>query len=507
MTTDATAIGKLQNANSSPVLLAVSDTAADIEVGLSTLVADTGEIASITASNGPVAVSTATFLADQSTLDKIVGGFAISDTAADVVQNLGALSVDPNITSINASGGPIVVSVTTFLAYKSTLDEIAGKFATSDTAANITANLDQLNDPNINSITISDNGQVGASVQQLTTDATAIGELQNAGPGPVLLAVSDTAGAIEAGLSTLVADMGEIASITATSGTVAVSTSTFLADQSTLDQIVGGFAISDAAAAITANLDQFNDANIDAITISDNGQVGASVQQLMTDATAIGELKNANSSPVLLAISDTAGNIQAGLSTLVADTGEIGSITASNGPVVVSVATFLADKSMLDKIVGGFAISDTAADVASNLNPLNGDSHVTSIALTDGGTPTLAISIQEALNDTRALSEITSQHTTALADTAADIELITSTQAGVLKTDGYTSIASTTGPVAMTIAEAETLSGDGIAVTGAPVTASGTVAAMTALATTEASTLVGQGYILAVLDTAANIRS
>ena len=132
---------------------------------------------------------------------------------------------------------------------------------------------------------------------------------------------------------------------------------------------------------------------------------------------------------------------------------------------------------------------------------------MTSIALTDGGTPTLTVSIAEALNDTRALSEITSPHTTALADTAADIEFITSTQAGALKTDGYTSIASTTGPVAMTITEAETLSGDGIAVTGAPVTASGTVAAMAALATTEASTLVGQGYILAVLDTAANIRA
>ena len=103
-------------------------------------------------------------------------------------------------------------------------------------------------------------------------------------------------------MSTLVADRGEIASITATSGTVAVSTSTFLADQSTLDQTGGGFAILDAAAEITANLNHLNDANIGAITISDNGQVGASVQQLTTDATAIGKLKNANSSPVLLAI-------------------------------------------------------------------------------------------------------------------------------------------------------------------------------------------------------------
>ncbi len=507
LTSDATAIGKLQNANGSPVLLAVSDNAGDIEAGLSTLVADTDEIASIAASNRPVVVSTSRFLADQSTLDKIVGGFAVSDSAADVVQDLSALSADTNITSIAASNGPVEVSAATFLADQPMLDKIVSGFDISGAAAAITANLNQLNDPNIDAITISDNGQVAPSVPQLTADATAIGKLENAGSGPVRLAVSDTAADIEAGLSTLVAEAGEIASITASNGPVGVSVATLLADQSTLDKMVGGFAISGAAAAITANLNQLNDPNIDSITISDNGQVAPSVQQLTTDATAISKLGNAGSGPVLLAVSDTAADIETGLSTLVAEAGEIASITASNGPVAVSAATFLADQPTLDKIVGGFAISDTAADVPANLNALNSDSHVTSIALTDGGTPVLTISIAEALNDTRALSEITSLHTIALADTAADIELITSTQAAALKTDGYASIASTSGPVAMTIAEAETLSGDGIAVTGAPVTASGTVAVMTALSTTEASTLVGQGYSLAVLDTAADIRA
>ena len=207
---------------------------------MSTLVADTDEIASIAASNGPVVVSTSTFLADQSTLDKIVGGFALSGAAAA-----------------------------------------------------ITANLDQLNDPNVVAITISDNGQVGPSVQQLTSDATAIGKLQNANGSPVLLAVSDSAGDIETGLSTLVADTDEIASIAASNGPVAVSVATFLADQPTLDKIVGGFVISGATAAITTNLDQLNDPNIDAITISDNGRVGPSVQQLTSDATAIGKLENA----------------------------------------------------------------------------------------------------------------------------------------------------------------------------------------------------------------------
>ena len=381
-----------------------------------------------------------------------------------------------------------------------------GGFDILDGAGAVTANLGQLSDPNIDAITVSDNAPVGASVAQLTIDATAIGRLQNANGSPVQIAIDDTAANIETGLATLVTAASEIASITASNGPAAVSTSTFLADRSALDEVSGGFDIVDVAAAITANLDQLSDPDIVAITISDNGEVGSSVQQLTNDLMAISELQNANLSPVLLAINDTAADVLAGLSTLVAEAGRIASITASNGPVAVSVATFLADQTTLDRIVDGYAISDTSSDVLQGLNALNADTNVTSINLTDGGTPTLTVSIQQALNDTRALSEIASPHTTAIADSAADIELLTSTQASTLEADGYTSIASTTGPVAMTITEAIDLSSDGIAVTGAPVIASGTVAAMTALSTTEASSLVGQGYTLAVLDAAANIR-
>ena len=41
--------------------------------------------------------------------------------------------------------------------------------------------------------------------------------------------------------------------------------------------------ISDTAAAITANLDRLNDQNIGAITISDDGQVAPTIQQLTTE--------------------------------------------------------------------------------------------------------------------------------------------------------------------------------------------------------------------------------
>ena len=183
----------------------------------------------------------------------------------------------------------------------------------TDTAADITAALDSLDGSNIASITISDNGAVGASVAQLTSDATAVGKLANASGTPYQLAISDTAANVQADLATLEADVAHIASVTLTSGTVVVSVSTFTADQGVLNKIGGGFYISDSAANISASLNALNDANINAISVSDNGAVVATVAQLSSDATAIGKLANASGTPYQLAISDTAANVQADL--------------------------------------------------------------------------------------------------------------------------------------------------------------------------------------------------
>jgi len=311
--------------------------------------------------------------------------FTLTDTTS-----LGTSANDANTTVAVTNGQPVVVSVSTFQADQSTLDQQnPDGYDILDSAANITASLNQLNDSHIHAITISDDGHVGASVQQLTTDATTIGKLQNANLSSALLAISDTAADVQAGLSTLVQDAGEIASIAASIGPVVVSAAAFPGDQPALDKIVGGFAISDTAADIMADLDQLNDSNISAITISDNGQISASVAQLTADATAIGDLRNANASSVMLAINDTAGDVLTGLSTLVADTGEIVSITASYGPIVVSAATFLADRSTLDKIMGGFDVSDTAANLLADLSTLNADPNVDAVTA-DIGAATLS---------------------------------------------------------------------------------------------------------------------
>ncbi len=163
-----------------------------------------------------------------------------------------------------------------------------------------------------------------------------------------------------------------------------VSVATYLADKSALDKIVGGFAISDTASDIAGGLDQLNDANIQSITISDNGAIGINAAQLTSDATAISKLADQNASPYQLAVTDTASNVTGALSTLELDAAHLASINVSGGPVVVSVATDLADKSALDKIVGGFQISDSVLTIIANLSAINADTNVAILAATSG---------------------------------------------------------------------------------------------------------------------------
>jgi hypothetical protein len=101
-----------------------------------------------------------------------------------------------------------------------------------------------------------------------------------------------------------------------------------------------------------------------------------------------------------------------------------------------SVADFLANQSDLDGQSGGFAVSDTAANISANFDILNADSHITSIILTDGGTMTL--SIADALNDGTALSKIINpNYSISVVDTAANIEAMTIEQIASLSESSH----------------------------------------------------------------------
>jgi len=123
------------------------------------------------------------------------------------------------------------------------------------------------------------------------------------------------------------------------------------------------------------------------------------------------------------AIVDSAADIAANLDGLemLATAGKLVSIAATGGLVIASASASSADAGALDKIAGGFDVSDMAANVAASFDALNADANVTSILLIDGGTPALSLDIAQALDDTKALGEIASPYTIAITDTAANV--------------------------------------------------------------------------------------
>uniref|UniRef100_UPI0025D15636 hypothetical protein n=1 Tax=uncultured Rhodoblastus sp. TaxID=543037 RepID=UPI0025D15636 len=254
------------------------------------------------------AFSIAYFLTKQATLDKIAGGFAISDTAQHIEHDLWALLADASyINSITASG-LVGVSAATFVADRAVLDKISGGFGIVDTAADIKTYLDFLSDPSIVAVTISDNAAVGANVAQLTSDATTIVELRNADGTPFHLAISDTAANIQNGIGALVANTSHIGSITASGGPASFSTAVFAADQPTLNKIVGGFGIKDTAAKVSGSLDalQGDVADIASIKFSDASPptLNISSAQLSADAAALAKI----ASPYILDVANASGS-------------------------------------------------------------------------------------------------------------------------------------------------------------------------------------------------------
>ena len=384
------------------------------------------------------------------------GVYTLSGSAAAVTSELEALVFTPGAgsgtttftltddTSVGTSAsdattaltvlftGTDVVSVATFLTDQPNLDQTQGGFDIADTAADITANLDQLNDPNIDAIIVSDNGQVGASVQQLTSDAAAIGKLSNQNGSPGQLAISDTAADITARLNGL--DGSNIGSITISdNNAVGVSVVQLTSDAAAISKLANQngrpyqLAVTDTAADITAALDSLDGSNIASITISDNNAVGASVAQLTSDATAISKLANQSGAPYQLAVTDTAAHITAALNSL--DRSNIGSITISdNNAVGASVAELTSDATAIGKLSnqngtpGQLAISDTAADITAGLNGLNG-SNIVSITISDDNA--VGVSVVQLTSDAAAISKLANQngnpYQLAVNDTTADI--------------------------------------------------------------------------------------
>jgi len=233
-----------------------------------------------------LAVSVSYFNSNETTLNNLTG-FAVSDTAANVYSNLSGLESDySHITSITATGGQVVVGNGLFVADEAALNLIVGGFAISGQASVLSGNLSGLEADisHINSIT-GLNGTITASVAQFSSDEAALNEVVGG------FAISDLASNVYSNLPALDADASHIASITATGGTVTVGNGLFVADQAALNEIVGGFAISGQASVLSGNLNNL-EADISHINSINglNGTITATAAEFLPDLTALNKV-------------------------------------------------------------------------------------------------------------------------------------------------------------------------------------------------------------------------
>ena len=130
-----------------------------------------------------------------------------------------------------------------------------------------------------------------------------------------------------------------------------------------------------------------------------------------------------------LGVTDTAANVTTNIDALgtLAAIGDLTSIALTDGgtPTLDLTATQAAgDAAALAVITSAFTVtvSDTAANVAANLDALQAlatSSELASVTLTDGGTPTLSITQTQLTDDTGALAAIGSAYGLAVTDVLA----------------------------------------------------------------------------------------
>ena len=431
---DTAALGKIANATYGIVVI---DYAATIAANIDALSAN-GHIAEVATYDGPVPLTVAQAMENRSLLGNGGIGFngaavpvpvAIVDTAANVAAALGALNRDPGIVSITLTdaGTPILdltaaqaandttalgeivgpytinivqgsgpVSVADFLADQASLDA-TGAITISDSSANIAASFDALNaDWRVESITSTDNTPLGLTAAQVTGDANALGEITNSG---YTIAVADTAAAVSSGIDALNADT-HVTSITLT------------------------------------------DAGTPTLTLTAN--------QVAHDTAALGEITN---SAYAVAVVDTAVNVVENFDALAADANVTSITLTGSTALVLSAAQAVDDQALLGEITNAsYSITavGSGADVSANIDALNADAHVTSIFVADAGspTPTLTLTAAQALEDTTALGEISEPYAVAISDTAADV----AAQLDALNNDGQIASITLTGSAVPTLA-------------------------------------------------------
>jgi hypothetical protein len=362
-------------------------------------------------------------------------GLAVSDTAANVIGNIVALqALDGQLTSITLTD-----TITPTLSL---------------TSAQLAADSVVLN-------------KIGSAYNLTVSGVQAANAASVAGQVHVTsITVSDTAANVLANIAALQALGSHLASITltdSTTPTLSLNAAQLAADSAVLSKIgsaynltvsgvlaanaspvagevhVTSITVLDTAANVLANIAvlQALGSHVTSITLSDSTTptLSLTANQLAAYSAALGKISgtyNLTVSGVLAAnaasvagqahvtsitVSDTAADVLANISTLEAleSGGKVSSVTVSD-----TAANVLANISALRSLensgnITAITIADTTADVLADVNALKPYTSayggpLTSIALTDGATPTLSLTPTQLSNDSAVLQDLTSYY-------------------------------------------------------------------------------------------------
>ena len=330
------AIAKLVNADTSAAAVIVKDTAANLMTYLDRIETVAATVSQIVVSNNSQLTLTAAQVANDAAALATVrfnngtttNLFKVSDTAANIGANLGALATNMKITAIAVSDSAAVqTNVAEIASYAVALAKLANasgggySLTVTDNASNLSAALDALAaSSHVTQMVIGDSASLTASVAQVVNDAGLLAATTNQGGGAYRLVVIDTATNIAGALQALGGNI-HVGVIEVSSGTVMLSSVAALAtDAMGLSKLEASDGITPASVIVTdtaANISTALDSlritpSILKLVASDSAsnQIVCTVHQLQLDSSVLGKIYDVDGSTTAsVTISDTGANL------------------------------------------------------------------------------------------------------------------------------------------------------------------------------------------------------
>jgi hypothetical protein len=382
--------------------------------------------------NSPFAPLNATAVSSASSLSSLsasssITASQITDTAANVAAELDALAADPNLTSITLtdSGTPTLdLNAAQVANDAAALDVITNPTYAIDVAdilANVVSYFTQLGENNhVASITIYGNTPtLTLTVSQTLSYPNALAAITN---GSYQIRIADSVANVLDHAPQLLANVHIIGVDVLDSATNIIANAAALAANSQVKSIE----VKDTLGDLLANASALAALPFSvSIAVVDSAATLAAMTRVQSNSlTAISALVSIN---VIDAAADLEALTQDQVYALI-DNPNLGSATLTDGGIptlALSVAQLGDDAVLLNAITNPsyvIDIIDSAASVAANLDSIRQNANVGSITLTDGGSPTLDLTVVQALFDQSVLSKITnSRYNIQIVDSAANV--------------------------------------------------------------------------------------